>query len=122
MRNKNIFLRKETAYSVVERRGDVFPTFALVIGHHLTDDIDMVHYKVDFIEPMRVGKGKTKPHWRWHYASRNLDYFVDEDDTGLDPSEDRVSIPYRSGTYILPLEKFLERFTLDVNDVYSEYV
>ncbi len=58
MRNKNIFIRKETAFAVVERGGP--PVFANVVGFH----DGLVHYSVDYPEP--AGKGS----WRWHYADQ----------------------------------------------------
>lgn len=56
MRNKNIFIRKETAFSVL--RGNGLPVFANVVGYADGN----VYYAVDYPEPARKGS------WRWHYA------------------------------------------------------
>lgn len=87
MRNRNIFIRKETAFSCEHNR---HPVFAHVRGYHDGN----VHYSVDY--PESAGRGK----WQWHYADNNNE----------------------SGTYIKPLEEFLERFSPDVFDEFSGYL
>lgn len=57
MRNRNVFIRKDTAH-YCER--NPFPVFAHVTGYHDSK----VYYQVDYPEPVRAGH-------RWHYASRD---------------------------------------------------
>jgi hypothetical protein len=93
MRNKNIFIRKETAFSVIY--GNNLPVFANVVGYHDGN----VHYEVDYPTPM--GKGL----WGWHYADNNRGEVVVQE----------------SGTYIKPLEDFLQRFAPDYDNEYSTF-
>lgn len=90
-RNKNIFVRKETAWSCVN--GNKLPVFAEVVKYEGGN----VHYLVDYPQPM----GKS---WRWHYS----------DATYLEEAQS-------SGTYIKPLEEFLTRFTPDFENEIARF-
>lgn len=93
MRNKNIFVRKETQFSL--EHGSGLPVFANVkafVG-------GLVHYAVDWPVP------QGKRDWRWNYAD------------SVDFADNRME----SGTYILPLENFLARFAPDVFDEYARF-
>ena len=94
MRNKNIFIRKETAFAIAAKD---LPTFAHVTGYHDGN----VHYEVDYVENAKKGE------WRWHYADN--------------PAYPGADFPAHSGTHIKPLEEFLSRFSPDVWNEYSEY-
>ncbi len=87
----NIFIRKETAFSLFEGRADLYTTFANVINYD--NENNTIHYEVDFIEP---SENKTP---RWHYSSRESE----------------------SGTYILPVERFMQRFEPDTDKVYLRF-
>lgn len=85
-RNKNIFIRKETLFSLESTN---LPVFAMVVGYHQGS----VHYIVDY--PERYKKNQ----YIWHYSK-------DEQE---------------SGTYIKPLEEFLQRFSPDYDNEYQHF-
>ncbi len=94
MRNRNIFIRKETAFAIAAKD---LPPFAHVTGYHDGN----VHYEVDYIE----GRGSK---WNWHYADN--------------PAYPGADFPAHSGTHMKPLEEFLSRFSPDVWNEYANYV
>lgn len=93
MRNKNIFIRKESAFSVVHGNG--LPVFGNVVAF---DEGENVHYSVDYPEP-------TKGGWRWHYADQEY-----------------AGQRTRSGTYVKPLDEFLKSFMPDLWDEYASFL
>lgn len=97
MRNRNIFIRKESAFSSVYGNG--LPIFANVVGYHDGN----VHYAVDWPEP--IG---PRGQWRWHYGDQSY-HWNDE-------------LQQRSGTYVKPLEDFLSRFSPDYDNTYGEFL
>jgi hypothetical protein len=101
MRDKNIYIRNETAFSCLFGNG--LPTFAYVVGTFGEGDDLVVMYRVDYI--VRAGKGS----WRWRYRDNQQPV----------PGSDYVVKD--SGTYTAPLATFRKMFRPDVFDLYSEF-
>lgn len=94
-RNRNIFVRKENAYNLVEKR-DNHPVFAHVVGYN--EEKDMVLYEIDY--PL---SRKQETHWRY----------------GDSPISNETNQQTRSGTYIKTLDDFLALFEPDYYNRYQ---
>lgn len=101
MRDKNIYIRNETAFSCIFGNG--LPTFAYVVGTFGEGDDMQVMYRVDY--PIKVGGN----FYRWYYRGNER------------PVDNGSYVIRDSGTYTASLKHFRKLFRPDVFDIYSDF-
>lgn len=100
MRDKNIFIRNESAWSCLFGNG--LPTFACVVGTFNEGDDVIVMYRVDY--PIKSGKGS----WRWRYRDNTY-------------ANEGGYVVKDSGTYTARLDHFRHLFRPDLENIYGDF-